>query len=635
MSKKPDLQDFQTLLAAAGFNTDTLAVDVTQTLRQSIPLARQDLLKIAPTLPVLRAAPADSAPQKGSKSTLDLHLLSLLGTGGMGQVHLARQLNLAREVAVKTPHDKATQQAALSLLQEAYITGYLEHPNIVPIYTLGRNEDNQPLVVMKCIEGHSWQELLDKEEQFPPADLDYHIELLLQVCNALRFAHSRRVIHRDIKPENIMIGHFGEVYVLDWGVSISLEDDHPLLPTRASCQGISGTPGYLAPEMAEQNFAAQDERTDVYLLGATLHTLLTGRMRHNGPGLLQVLFAASISEPVEYEEHIPQELGQIANRACHVDPDQRFESVDAFAKALKGFLHHRESVAVSKDAEARLGQLHALLTEEEPHRGHLHDTFGECRFGFQQALRMWPENQQARQGLQHCLEEMARYHLAQSNLDSALSCIDDLPEPNPELQDLSQALSERLASERADLQRLKRLEDNLDLKTSMLPRRIVAFAIGLGFTISSVWSVVHQDTTPMAEQLYRHMASGVRNVIVALLIFFFLRKKILTNRANRNLIAVFFATIATTAFLRWTTWYFDSDIHLARIGDTMLSVLGIVAIGIAFDRRIAYLAVFYALAALIGALSPALILQTQAVATFFTFAGLVWLWRPQKNAPAK
>ena len=280
-------------------------------------------------LPLIRTA-TDSG-------SIDLDLRETIGEGGMGVVHLARQVPLARDVAVKRPRAVGNQHAAERVLHEALVTGLLEHPNVIPIHVLGRDEAGTPLIVMKRVEGVSWRDVLADPEVAPgegDVNLEWHLEILIQVCNALRFAHSRGVIHRDIKPENVMLGAFGEVYLVDWGIAVATVDEHDARIThRDDAIGLAGTPAYMAPEMTRDDAREVGARTDVYLLGATLHELLTGAPPHDGASLFEVMLSAYESKPAAYEEDVPAELVTIVHRAMHVSPDARFESVSRSSRS--------------------------------------------------------------------------------------------------------------------------------------------------------------------------------------------------------------------------------------------------------------------------------------------------------------
>src|SRR5262249_12200472 len=154
------------------------------------------------------------------------------------------------------------------LLVEAVITGSLEHPSVVPVYALGCDDAGHPILVMKRIEGVSWKTLAADQHHPAWARIDAagddrlvaHLEILMQVAGAVHFAHSRGFVHRDIKLANVMIGEFGEVYVVDWGLAVKM-GAAPLSDEEAP---LVGTPVYLAPEMLSGDPAAVDARTDVY-----------------------------------------------------------------------------------------------------------------------------------------------------------------------------------------------------------------------------------------------------------------------------------------------------------------------------------------------------------------------------------
>ncbi|MFT7625987.1 MAG: serine/threonine protein kinase, partial [Myxococcota bacterium] len=245
-----------------------------------------------------------------------LRVGATIGSGGMGLVRSAVQVPLDREVAVKSlrPDVQRTLGAA-ELVREARVTGRLEHPNIVPIHALAADEDHQPLLVMKRIDGVPWTDYLASKP------LDFHLDVLLDVCNALSFAHSRGVIHRDLKPENVMNGAFGEVYLLDWGLAVSTDPElADRMQLARDITRLAGTPQYMAPEMAAANASQIGEQTDVYLLGSVLHECVTGTYRHDGNDLRATLLQSWMSEPKTYDETVPRELGGICNRAAARDP---------------------------------------------------------------------------------------------------------------------------------------------------------------------------------------------------------------------------------------------------------------------------------------------------------------------------
>ena len=226
--------------------------------------------------------------------TASLEVIGLLGEGGMGRVLLGHQSLPKREVAIKTPKDNEDKSFYFALLHEAMVMGSLEHPNIVPVHQVIVTEDAELKVVMKKIQGDSLSDVIEKKAMRGEI-LRKGIGTLIPVCNALEFAHDKGIIHRDVKPENIMLGSFGEVYLLDWGTALNL------MEIAKSPRGVLGTPSYMAPEMLFGDPLLIDARSDIYLLGATLHEMLTGKKRHSGSSLPAVLLSVDRSEPYDFD----------------------------------------------------------------------------------------------------------------------------------------------------------------------------------------------------------------------------------------------------------------------------------------------------------------------------------------------
>ena len=281
--------------------------------------------------------------------TPELRLGATLGQGGMGTVRTALQLPLGREVAVKMVHATGDDapEAIRDLLREAWIAGRLEHPGIIPVHALGCDADGLPMLVMKRVHGMNWSEVLrDKDHPLRASHqgdpIDFDLQVLIQVCNALEFAHSKGILHRDIKPANVMLGDFGQVYVVDWGVAVTLvPDPDGLLPRAGDHPAVVGTPEYMAPEMVACDFDKITERTDVFLLGATLHEIITGRRRYLGADLPETLKLAYLATPYEYPPDVPEGLVRICKRATHRDPAKRYPGAAELRAALARFRLHR------------------------------------------------------------------------------------------------------------------------------------------------------------------------------------------------------------------------------------------------------------------------------------------------------
>jgi eukaryotic-like serine/threonine-protein kinase len=282
-----------------------------------------------------------------------------LGEGGMGEVILCKDKWIGREVARKVAHVKSGSRPGVQqrFLREVRVQGQLEHPGIVPVYDLGLAPDGAAFFTMKRVKGRTLEEVVHGLRAADPevcaaCSRRKLLTAMSQVCLTVAFAHSRGVVHRDLKPANVMLGDFGEVYVLDWGVARvgSNADDpeleepvetHPVGRTEAGA--LLGTPGYMAPEQVRGEVEVIDPRSDVYALGAILFELLALQPLHPGR-TIESLFASTLagaaSSPAERapEQEIAPELDEICRRATALDPEQRFQSARQMQEAIESFL---------------------------------------------------------------------------------------------------------------------------------------------------------------------------------------------------------------------------------------------------------------------------------------------------------
>ncbi|MBX3249952.1 MAG: serine/threonine protein kinase [Myxococcales bacterium] len=381
-------------------------------------------------------------PPEAERTSEALRVKGPLAEGGMGRIDLAEQLVLRRDVALKTLRDEFLDPPfAERLLREGRILGLVEHPNVVPLYGLGTDARNAPLLVMKRIEGVPWRQLLQNASHPAfPSDADdrlaWHLQVLMRVCDAVHYAHSRGVLHLDLKPDNVMVGAFREIYLVDWGVAVCIDPKHRgWLPMADEVQEVLGTPAYLAPEMVDVARRALSPRTDVYLLGAVLHEILVGHPPNRGETLQEMLYAAYDAAVPVLPGNVPPELAQICRKAMAPDPSDRFASAEALREALRQFLRHRSAASLATEAERALRELRELVAEataspvmtgqhrivesSDERNARTQRVFGRCRFGFAEALRQWPESEDAARGLREALTLMARYHLRRGEAASA------------------------------------------------------------------------------------------------------------------------------------------------------------------------------------------------------------------------
>jgi serine/threonine-protein kinase len=314
-----------------------------------------------------RAAPRPQAADVDPTTHLPLGVPARLvdrgqiGRGGMGEVRSVFDRSLLREVAMKRVLSTAPEWARQCFIEEAQITGQLDHPNIVPVHELGLAADGQPYYTMKQVHGTTLSDELLALQSGERAsdDLERILRILLKVCDAIAFAHERGVIHRDLKPSNVMIGSHGQVYVMDWGVALlrahatrrpearpssAHAGDGAIRTSGNSVEiGVVGTLGYMSPEQAAGVEGSVDARSDVFALGAILYQVLTGRPAHVGRTPTEALDLARIGKVAPPEEvaaarALPPRLCEIAMKALATLPDDRHQSVDDLRADIEDFL---------------------------------------------------------------------------------------------------------------------------------------------------------------------------------------------------------------------------------------------------------------------------------------------------------
>jgi serine/threonine-protein kinase len=441
------LSDYIAALHDKGVDENALTVDSNGTVVVSLPPELQDIPALA------------RLTQAGG----DIELLQPIAKGGMGVIHLARQKGMGREVAVKQAHADETgsrdpTELAAELLVEARVTGSLEHPNIVPIYTIGEDDDGNLLLVMKRIEGRSWSTLM-RNRRGQPGAREAEIRVLLEVAQATHFAHEKGVIHRDLKPDNVMIGLFDEVYVLDWGIALATRTPAPAgLRVADGKQPIAGTPSYMAPEMSVP-FEKLDRRTDVFLLGSILHEIVTGAPPYKGVKRIpELLYQAHRCETFEYDDAVPDELVAICRRAMARDPNDRYATANDLRLALEDFLQHASARELAALAHESLDALRSLSDEDGDDIA-AQRAFAEARFGFKQALRAWPAPS-AKDGMREAVTLMCDRELRRGRADAAALLLEDT-DVTGELRERVNKLREEKARRDSELESLARDVDPL------------------------------------------------------------------------------------------------------------------------------------------------------------------------------
>lgn len=411
-----------------------------------------------------------------------------IGRGGLAEVFAADQESLRREVAVKASHNKRAElaeRAARLFVGEARITGRLNHPNIVPIHDLVL-DSSSPLLVMKRVVGHSWKERLRARRGSGRFDAFEELEVLLEVCDAIAFSHSKGVLHLDIKPANVMVGDYGEVLVMDWGCARIFEEDgweeQPELPRSRDCRAPLGTPAYLSPEQARGEGPLLGPPADVYLLAAIALEILTGQPPRSGRSSLAAIREAAAAREVHLPKTLPLHLRKLLAEALAPDAGRRIQSVIEFQGRLAHFLNTRESRQITDQADAQLAELRRSAL----------DALGSDRLlaliaAYQQAVLIWPDNAQARSGEARARKELAGHALLRGEADLAEAQANALPEEDPDRE-----VFKRRATE-LRLQRERTVRQTRNLRLSL------AAALATIFLSISVALVVVNDTRKEAE----------------------------------------------------------------------------------------------------------------------------------------
>jgi serine/threonine protein kinase/formylglycine-generating enzyme required for sulfatase activity len=302
--------------------------------------------------------------------------------GGLGEVYLAHDEELQREVALKEMQAQHLDRAdcRARFLLEAEITGRLEHPGIVPVYGLGLYPDGRPFYAMRFIRGESLEQALRRYHGDTPKDpgeraleLRQLLSRFVEVCNAVAYAHSKGVLHRDIKPENIMLGPYGETLVVDWGlakVGTGSQEDRPQESHKthsgdtqvteiASLVGqVIGTPQYMSPEQASGRVDLLSPASDVYSLGATLYTLVTGHrpvpVDPDIDKVLRLVQSGSVAPARQVNPKVPRPLEAICLKAMALRPRDRYDSAQALAADVERWLADEPVTAYREPLWTRL-----------------------------------------------------------------------------------------------------------------------------------------------------------------------------------------------------------------------------------------------------------------------------------------
>ncbi len=302
-------------------------------------------------LPVIE--PSADSPVMYPPHAARYQRLQALGEGGGGEVDLWHDQDIDRNVAVKRLKNAGAAEAVAQFVQEVHTTGQLEHPGIVPIYDVGQDAEGRYFFVMKHVEGENLEQIITQlragnREYLQRFSPEANTNIFMQILQSVKYAHNKGFIHCDIKPANIIVGPFGEVMVLDWGLAQQPRAATTLPVTRdrnARPVRLSGTPDYMSPEQAMGEQAGIDVRTDTYSLCVLFYELITHHYYLRPASTLYGRIAAVLSEEplsalqMHHKYGAPPELTNFIRYGLAKNPAQRYQSVDEMIEKLQAVIN--------------------------------------------------------------------------------------------------------------------------------------------------------------------------------------------------------------------------------------------------------------------------------------------------------
>ena len=537
-------------------------------------------------------------------------LVDLIGSGGTGLVHSASQRSLGREVAVKVLRRAYDGPGAREMLvREARVIAMLGHPNIVPVHDLLWT-DRGPQVVMKRISGRTWADLMANADATRALArgqeiLDWHLDVFLAVCNAVAFAHTKGIIHRDLKPENVMVGEFGEVYVVDWGLAVRTDPaGDPRIPLASTRRSMAGTPAYMAPEMAGNGEIGR--WTDIFLLGSILYSLVAGAPPYVGAindELFERIERAEIVRPAG----VPRSLWTVIAQAMAQEPANRFRSVTHMADVVREWHRRRGVQRIHRAAKGHLNHLlEALQTaESQPaHRHNLHLLHGSARFGFQEVLKSDPTHMAAQEGLRTATQRMAAYEVSRGDPDAADLLLSELHPPTSELVEAVSAARRIQQDQRRHVETLEMNALERDLDRGLSFRVVYILCLGVTTALIPWLAVIPFIGDGLRTSYLAQFVLTGSLFAMALGTTLLIRPALRESQANRNIAWSIVALFAAQIIFDIGCYFLDIAPNHTHVLHIFLWFCTALFLAITIDRRVLLSAIGYLVAFMLAANWP-------------------------------
>ena len=386
-------------------NNDTM--DLTPEVNLALPNELPQRGSPSATVPLSALQATRVITEDANRLDADYVIFSELGRGGMGIVKLARQCSLDRLVAMKIlrPEKLNHSGARDRFFLEAMVMSSLDHPSVPPVIDMGIDKEGLPFYCMKRVTGLAWSDTIHTNSQRE------NLEVLSRICDVVSYAHSQHIIHRDIKPANVMLGDFGEIYLMDWGLAVEAGNTGRAAKL-TELNAIAGSPSYLPPESAKGDVSQISQLSDVYLLGAALFEICVGKAPHKGRNFNACVENAKHNVIRSHRQHGP--LIDIAMKAMSTHPKERYHSAQDFKKALQAFQEQGQSDHLTNRASTFLSD--AIKSGS-------YEMFAKSCFAFEEALDRWDGNTRAQQGLVQAKVFYAFAAVDNDDLDLAQSII--------------------------------------------------------------------------------------------------------------------------------------------------------------------------------------------------------------------